>query len=97
MVIEKQGNLFYIKLQSLDSSFRINIVDAGEGLTQVLPVLVACTMANENETDILAIEEPASHLHPRYHAALAAHFCELVRQNNSPRFLLETHSENFLL
>jgi hypothetical protein len=97
IVIEKHSDIFQIKLQPLDSVFRINIVDAGEGLIQALPVLVAGAKASQNEIDFLAIEEPESHLHPRHHAALAAHFCELARQDNPPKLLLETHSENFLL
>jgi predicted ATPase len=98
IVVEEMPDYFQIKLQPvIEQSFRVNIVDVGEGLIQLLPVLVATVRANEGDIDILAIEEPESHLHPRHHAALAAHFCELARQNNSPKLLLETHSENFLL
>jgi hypothetical protein len=98
IVVKKLSDYFQIQLQPLiDSSFRVNIVDAGEGLLQVLPVLIAGIKASEDNIDILIIEEPESHLHPKHHAALVAYFCELARQKNSPRFLLETHSENFLL
>jgi energy-coupling factor transporter ATP-binding protein EcfA2 len=95
LVVEEIADHFQIQLQRLTNlPCKVNIVDTGEGAIQVLPVLVACAMAH---TNILAIEEPESHLHPRHHAALAAYFCELARQNSSPKFLLETHSENFLL
>ena len=98
LVVEEIADHFQIKLQLMTNlSGKVNIVDTGEGVIQVLPVLVACAMASESNPNILAIEEPESHLHPRYHAALAAHFCELVNQKHSPKFLLETHSENFLL
>ncbi|MEK8020461.1 MAG: AAA family ATPase [Candidatus Parabeggiatoa sp.] len=98
LIVEEMADHFQIKLQHLTNlSCKVNIVDTGEGVIQVLPVLVACAMASEGDTDILAIEEPESHLHPRHHAALAAHFCELVSQKHSPKCLLETHSENFLL
>jgi predicted ATPase len=96
IVIEKMPDHFQIKLQALTNSpFKVNIVDVGEGLIQLLPVLVAATMVRSG--GILAIEEPESHLHPRYHAALAEYFFELARQDNPPQVLLETHSENFLL
>jgi predicted ATPase len=95
IVVEKMDEHFQIKLQRLNSPCKVNIVDVGEGLIQVLPVLVACAMASEGDT--LAIEEPESHLHPRLHAALAEHFFELARQDEPPKVLLETHSENFLL
>jgi predicted ATPase len=92
------GDFFSIMFESLKTaSYPVNIVDVGEGLIQVLPVLIACGMASEGSTKILAIEEPESHLHPRLHAALATHFCDLAKQKNPPKVLLETHSENFLL
>jgi predicted ATPase len=103
IVVTEQANYFQIMLQHLmdshlmDSPYKVNIVDVGEGLIQMLPVLVACAMASQGDIDILAIEEPESYLHSRHHIALAAHFCELARQNNPPKVLLETHSENFLL
>ncbi|MEK8018546.1 MAG: AAA family ATPase [Candidatus Parabeggiatoa sp.] len=98
IVVEEMGEHFQIKLQRLTKSpCKVNIVDVGEGLIQVLPVLVACAMASEGYTNMLAIEEPESHLHPRLHAALAEHFFELARQDEPPKVLLETHSENFLL
>ncbi len=96
IVIEEMAEHFQIKLQRLTNSpCKVNIVDVGEGLIQVLPVLVACAMACEGYT--LAIEEPESHLHPRLHGALAEHFFDLARQDEPPKVLLETHSENFLL
>ncbi|RKZ35890.1 MAG: hypothetical protein DRQ49_18705 [Gammaproteobacteria bacterium] len=98
IVIEEVAEHFQIKLQRLTNSpCKVNIVDVGEGLIQVLPVLVACAMASEGYTNMLAIEEPESHLHPQLHAALAEHFFELARQDEPPKVLLETHSENFLL
>jgi predicted ATPase len=98
VVVVQREELFRIMLEPMrNSPYQINSVDVGEGLLQVLPVLVASAMVSEGNTDILAIEEPESHLHPRLHAALAEQFCELARQQNSPKVLLETHSENFLL
>jgi predicted ATPase len=93
-----RGDLFSIRFEPVkNSSYPVNLVDVGEGLIQVLPILVACGMASESSLKMLAIEEPESHLHPQLHAALAAHFCELARLPNPPKVLLETHSENFLL
>lgn len=96
--VVRSGDLFRIMLEPIrNSPYQVNIVDVGEGVIQVLPVLVACGMACFGRTKILAVEEPESHLHPRLHAALAAHFCELARQKKPPKVLLETHSENFML
>jgi predicted ATPase len=98
IVDEEWTGHFQIKLQRLDSpAVKVNMLDVGEGLTQVLPVLVAGAIASEGSTEILAIEEPESHLQPRFHATLAEYFCELVRPQKPFKVLLETHSENFLL
>ncbi len=95
LVMEENGDFFQIMLQPVNAPYKVNIVDTGEGLIQVLPVLVVGAMAKAGS--ILAIEEPESHLQPRYHAALAEYFCELANQEEPPKVLLETHSENFLL
>ncbi len=48
------------------ASFRIDLVDTGEGMAQVLPVLVAATLAaREGAGGLLAMEAPESHLHER--------------------------------
>ncbi|MDI1450485.1 AAA family ATPase [Polyangium sp. 6x1] len=77
----------------------VNIADTGEGMAQVLPVLVAAAMArhsHEQSRPILAIEQPELHLHPAVHAPLAKYLCD-VAATKRPRMLVETHSENFLL
>jgi len=100
IVVEEMAEHFQIKLQYLTNSpCKVNLIDVGEGLIQVLPVLVACARASDTNVlaNVLAIEEPESHLHPRLHAALAERFFELAKQDKPPKVLLETHSENFLL
>jgi predicted ATPase len=95
VIVEDNREFFEIMLQPVDAPHKVNIVDTGEGLIQVLPVLVAGALAKAGS--VLAIEEPESHLQPRYHAALAEYFIELVKTENMPKMLLETHSRNFLL
>lgn len=85
---------------SVGAGRAINIADTGEGMAQVLPVLVAAAMARQRTPDelpILAIEQPELHLHPKVHAPLAKHLCDLAASASPPRMLIETHSENFLL
>jgi hypothetical protein len=78
----------------------IPIVDTGEGMAQVLPVIVLGSLARLGRigaAPLLAIEHPELHLHPAAHADLAAFFCELTQAKAKPTIVLETHSENFLL
>jgi AAA ATPase domain len=78
----------------------VPIVDTGEGMAQVLPVIVLSCLAalgRLGEEPLLVIEHPELHLHPAAHSELAALLCSLVTTFSRPTVLLETHSENFLL
>jgi hypothetical protein len=77
---------------------RVNVIDTGEGMAQVLPVLVLGAQARFQGTPstIIALEQPELHLHPAMHEPLADFFCEVAMQPDPPRALIETHSENFL-
>ena len=80
------------------SSFRIDLADTGEGMVQVLPVLVEAALAGRGGADaVLAVEEPESHLHPDAQAALARFLCDVVKAATPPCVVLETHSRVFLL
>ncbi|XXY54613.1 AAA family ATPase [Sorangium sp. So ce269] len=80
------------------ASFRIALVDTGEGMVQVLPVLVAAALAaREGPSAVLAVEEPESHLHPDAQGILARHLCEIAASPAPPTLVLETHSRVFLL
>ena len=43
------------------------------------------------------IEEPETHLHPAAHGNLAERFVESYNENTNIKYLIETHSENFIL
>lgn len=78
----------------------IPIMDTGEGMSQVLPVIVLGSLARLmrlGPEPLLAIEHPELHLHPAAHAELAAFFCGLVSSASKPTIVVETHSENLLL
>jgi hypothetical protein len=82
------------------SSVEVPIVDTGEGMAQLLPVVVLGCLAELGRlplNSILALEHPELHLHPAAHAALAEFFCSMAARDGSPTALIETHSENFLL
>ncbi len=78
--------------------FRIDLVDTGEGMAQVLPVLVAATLAaHEGAGGLLAVEEPENHLHPDAQTVLARYLCDIAARLNPPTLVIETHSRVFLL
>jgi len=74
---------------------QINLRDVGEGMSQVLPVIVRAFMPANPDT-IISIEQPELHLHPAAHGNLAQLFAERAKEGHG-RYLIETHSQNFVL
>ncbi len=74
----------------------INIKQTGQGIHQVLPLIVRSYM-NEEEPILVIIEEPETHLHPAAHALLAQRFAESYLEDTNKQYLIETHSQNFVL
>lgn len=71
----------------------INVADVGLGVSQVLPVLVACLVAEEGQ--LVYIEQPEIHLHPRAQTRLADLLVKAA--NRGVRVVVETHSQLLLL
>lgn len=86
---------YKIELARTNPKFSINIVDVGEGMTQALPLVVSALMENEQET-LTILEQPELHLHPAAHGNLAELFATQSKDANK-KFLIETHSQNFVL
>jgi predicted ATPase len=95
------SELISVVVGPLDTpTVRVPILDTGEGMGQVLPILVLLAMARLGRlgTDpVIAVEHPELHLQPTAHAELAGVFCDLAQTDSAPVMLVETHSENFLL
>jgi hypothetical protein len=71
----------------------INIADAGFGLSQILPVVVGLLVAKPGQ--IVYVEEPEIHLHPKAQVALAGLLADAARRG--VRVVAETHSALLLL
>ena len=71
----------------------VNIADVGIGVSQVLPVLVALTAAEQGQ--LVYIEQPELHLHPRAQVALAQVLADAAKRG--VRVVVETHSSLLLL
>jgi hypothetical protein len=77
----------------------IPATDSGTGVAQVLPILVQRAQDEllARKGDVLEIvEEPELHMHPSAQAALADLYIDAIDKIRV-RFLIETHSETFLL
>ena len=71
----------------------VNLADVGEGNNQLLPII---TQSFTNHTDISIIEQPALHLHPSAHANIAYRLAKAANETGRI-YVVESHSENFLL
>lgn len=71
----------------------VSIADVGFGISQCLPVLVALLTAKPGQ--LVYIEEPEIHLHPRAQVALAQILADVA--NRGVRVVIETHSSLLLL
>ena len=71
----------------------VNIADVGLGVSQVLPVLVALLVAAPGQ--LVYIDQPELHLHPRAQNALAEILADAAKRG--VRVVIETHSDILLL
>ncbi|MFM5181552.1 DUF3696 domain-containing protein [Aeromonas veronii] len=67
-------------------------INVGFGVTHVLPVITQLLIAEP--TDILIIENPEAHLHPKGQANLARLICLVA--SKGVQIILETHSDHIL-
>ncbi len=71
----------------------VHIVDVGSGVSQVLPVLIALQWARPGQ--VVYLEHPELHLHPRAQSALAKVLADAAKRG--VRVVVETHSSLLLL
>jgi ABC-type lipoprotein export system ATPase subunit len=79
-----------------ENNFNVEVKphDVGIGISQVLPIIVA-VLTQKNP--ILAIEQPELHIHPALQVELADLFIDGINKNPEAIYLIETHSEHFIL
>lgn len=75
-----------------DTNDLVSIADVGLTVSQVLPVLVALIIAHPNQ--LVHIEQPELHLHPRAQWRLAQLLADAA--NRGVRLVIETHSSLLL-
>lgn len=93
-VNEDRYPFYQIELTRDTPRFDVNIVDVGQGMSQVFPLVVRAFMPTN--PILIILEQPELHLHPGAHGNLAELFAKSTKDNNR-RYLIETHSQNFVL
>ena len=94
-VNQDKAPFYQIELTKDSGRLNINLKDVGQGMAQALPLVVSAFMETIEEK-LIIIEEPESHLHPAAHGNLAELFVESLKDKNK-KYLIETHSQNFVL
>ena len=94
LYVDVDSEPYHIELRR--EKLYINITETGMGIGQSLPLITRAYKPCEEET-LIIIEEPESHLHPFAHAQLAQLFAESIKQDKNKKYLIETHSQNFIL
>ena len=82
-----------LRHEKTDDTNMVNITDVGLGVSQVLPVLVAVIVAEPGQ--LVYLEQPELHLHPRAQVALARVLADAAKRG--VRVIAETHSSLLLL
>ncbi|GIW83134.1 MAG: hypothetical protein KatS3mg105_4941 [Gemmatales bacterium] len=92
----RASDLFEVRLTDLRRSKDVDVAlsDVGFGISQLLPFVVQC-LATERQ--IISIEQPEVHIHPRLQADLGDLLVEAIRKPHYQRFIVETHSEHLVL
>lgn len=73
-----------------------NILDAGFGIQQSLPIVVAALREYEKPT-LVIVEEPETHLNPSAHAQMGELLAMAAKSDSNKKFLVETHSLNLMI
>ncbi len=88
-----KGKLGYeLKVGLSNSDSTHDLTHVGVGVSQVLPILVMCLLADTDST--LIFEQPELHLHPKVQTLLGDFFLSMALCNK--QCIIETHSEYFI-
>lgn len=85
---DSTGSPFQIRVKI--NALATNLVDVGYGVSQVIPILVDSFRAAPGQ--ILLLQQPEVHLHPRAQAELGTFLANLVKHDQK-QFIVETHSD----
>ena len=88
------GDVVVLVLTDLRSGLKVSPGDVGFGISQLLPIVVQTLVGTDN---VVCIEQPEIHVHPRLQADVADLFVESLRGHRGNQLIIETHSEHMML
>ena len=93
---DNSGDLFEVRLIDTRRNDRVSVAlsDVGFGVSQLLPFIVQSLIAEEQ---IISIEQPEVHVHPKLQADLGDLLAAAIKKENPNQFIIETHSEHLIL
>jgi AAA15 family ATPase/GTPase len=88
-------DLFEVRLVDTrrKGAVEVGLSDVGYGISQILPFIVQSLSSSNN---IISIEQPEVHIHPRLQADLGDLLAESIKKHSN-QFIVETHSEHLVL
>lgn len=93
---DRLSDLFELRL--VDSRRKkpveVGLLDVGFGISQILPFVVQSLAASDQ---IISVEQPEVHIHPRLQADLGDLLIEAIKEPRRNQFIIETHSEHLAL
>ncbi|GAA4444153.1 DUF3696 domain-containing protein [Novipirellula rosea] len=93
---EDSRDLYEVRLVDRQRSTEVDVAltDVGFGISQILPLIIQ-SLAGDNQ--IITIEQPEVHIHPRLQADLGDLLAATIQEPRGHRFIVETHSEHLVL
>ena len=90
------GDLFEVRLIDTRRKEPVSVAlpDVGFGVSQLLPFIVQSLVS---EKQIISIEQPEVHGHPKLQADLGDLLAEAIKDPRQNQFIVETHSEHLIL
>lgn len=90
------GDPFAVRLMDIRRKEPVNVAlpDVGFGISQLLPFIVQSLVPTKQ---IISIEQPEVHVHPKLQADLGDLLAEAIKESSRKRFIIETHSEHLIL
>lgn len=86
---EKKNSPFELIIQKNSNKYKISSV--GYGVSQILPIV--SELIFNNNAQIVNIQQPEVHLHPKAQAAFGSFLFTISQKNKKRKIIVETHSD----